>query len=75
MADSLPDLTPPKPTRSELPAEEFPTVLERAGRFLRLFPVSDATKNQALAALRHFFDVLLSQDNPVQEDHPPNQPE
>ena len=60
MAGSLPGLAPLKPTRGELPAEDLPTVLERAGRFLRLFPVSDATKNQAPAALRHFFDALLS---------------
>lgn len=32
----------------------------RAGRFLRDLPVSDATKNQALAALRHFFDALVT---------------
>ena len=31
-----------------------------AGRFLRDLPVSDATKNQALAALRHFFDALVT---------------
>ena len=30
-----------------------------AGRFIRSLPVSDATKNQALAAMRHFFDVLV----------------
>ena len=31
-----------------------------AGRFLRDLPVSAATKNQALAALRHFFDALVT---------------
>ena len=31
-----------------------------AGRFLRELPVSDATKNQALAALRHFVDALVA---------------
>ena len=31
-----------------------------AGRFLRDLPVSDATKNQALAGLRHFFDALVT---------------
>ena len=30
-----------------------------AGRFLRDLPVSAAAKNQALAALHHFFDVLV----------------
>ena len=30
-----------------------------AGRFIRSLPVSDPTKNQALAALRHFFDTLV----------------
>ena len=31
-----------------------------AGRFLRDPPISDAIKNQALAALRHFFDALVT---------------
>ncbi|MDE2926815.1 MAG: hypothetical protein OXT71_10500 [Acidobacteriota bacterium] len=31
-----------------------------AGRFLRDLPVSAATKNQALAGLRHFFDALVT---------------
>ena len=31
-----------------------------AGRFLRDLPVSPATKNQALAGLRHFFDALVT---------------
>ena len=31
-----------------------------AGRFIRSLPVSDATKNQALAAMRHFFDTLVT---------------
>ena len=31
-----------------------------AGRFLRDLPVSAATKNQALTALRHFFDALVT---------------
>ena len=31
-----------------------------AGRFLRDLPVSAATKNQAFAALRHFFDALVT---------------
>ena len=30
-----------------------------AGRFIRSLPVSDASKNQALAALRNFFDTLV----------------
>lgn len=30
-----------------------------AGRFIRSLPVSDATKNQTLAAMRHFFDTLV----------------
>lgn len=30
-----------------------------AGRFIRSLKVSDATKNQMLAAMRHFFDVLV----------------
>ena len=30
-----------------------------AGRFIRSLPVSDPTKNQTLAAMRHFFDTLV----------------
>ena len=30
-----------------------------AGRFIRSLKVSDATKNQTLAAMRHFFDILV----------------
>ena len=30
-----------------------------AGRFIRSLEVSDATKNQTLAAIRHFFDILV----------------
>ena len=30
-----------------------------AGRFIRSLTVSDATKNQTLAAMRHFFDILV----------------
>ena len=31
----------------------------QAGRFIRSLKVSDATKNQTLAAMRHFFDILV----------------
>ena len=31
-----------------------------AGRFIEELPGSDPTKNQALAALRHFFDALVT---------------
>ena len=30
-----------------------------AGRFIRSLALSDATKNQTLAAMRHFFDILV----------------
>lgn len=36
-----------------------------ASRFLRDLPVSAATKNQALAGLRHFFDAMLTRDTVV----------
>ena len=72
--DRSPAQTALLPTSQALdPSRSVPAVLELsrgspglAGRFIDELPGDSATKNQALAALRHFFDTLVTRQNPFQ---------